>query len=42
MPNKKIYSRGYRVRKAYWTAFVVMKSYLWLSLKSKRFGRRGH
>ena len=38
MSNKKIYSRGYRVRKAYWTAFVVMKSYLWLSFKSKIFG----
>ena len=38
MSNKKIYSKSYRVRKAYWTAFVVMKSYIWLSLKSKIFG----
>ena len=40
MINKKIYSRGYRVRKAYWTAFVVMKSYVWLSFKSKIFGKK--
>lgn len=38
MSNKKIYSRGYRVRKAYWTAFVVMMSYIRLSLLSKIFG----
>ncbi|MFK7773079.1 MAG: ABC1 kinase family protein [Saprospiraceae bacterium] len=38
MANKKIYSRGYRVRKAYWTAFVVMMSYVRLSLLSKIFG----
>lgn len=38
MANKKIYSRGYRVRKAYWTAFVVMISYVRLSFLSKIFG----
>ncbi len=38
MANKKIYSRGYRVRKAYWTAFVVMMSYIRLSLLSKILG----
>lgn len=38
MSNKKIYSRGYRVRKAYWTAFVVMMSYIRLSLLSKILG----
>ncbi|MFK8006761.1 MAG: ABC1 kinase family protein [Saprospiraceae bacterium] len=38
MANKKIYSRGYRIRKAYWTAFVVMMSYVKLSLLSKIFG----
>jgi len=38
MTNKKIYSRAYRVRKAYWTAFVVMMSYVRLSLLSKIFG----
>ena len=38
MANKKIYSRGYRIRKAYWTAFVVMISYVKLSLLGKVFG----
>lgn len=38
MANKKIYSRSYRVRKAYWTAFVVMMSYIRLSFLSKIFG----
>lgn len=38
MANKKIYSRSYRVRKAYWTAFVVMISYVRLSFLSKIFG----
>jgi predicted unusual protein kinase regulating ubiquinone biosynthesis (AarF/ABC1/UbiB family) len=38
MANKKIYSRGYRVRKAYWTAFVVMMSYVRLSFLSKILG----
>ena len=37
MANKKIYSRGYRIRKAYWTAFVVMISYVKLSLLGKVF-----
>ncbi len=36
---KKIYSKSYRVRKAYWTAFVVMWSYIWLHLISKIFGK---
>ena len=40
MSNKKIYSRGYRVRKAYWTAFVVMMSYFRLSFLSKIFGEK--
>lgn len=38
MPPARIYSGPRRVRKAYWTAAVVMLSYLWLSLKSKAFG----
>jgi ubiquinone biosynthesis protein len=38
MANNKIYSRSYRVRKAYWTAFVVMMSYIRLSFLSKIFG----
>ena len=38
MSNKKIYSRSYRVRTAYWTAFVVMISYVRLSLLGKIFG----
>jgi len=38
MSNKKIYSKGYRVRKAYWTAFVVVMSYVRLSLVSKILG----
>ncbi|MEL6866256.1 MAG: AarF/UbiB family protein [Bacteroidota bacterium] len=37
MANKK-YRRGWRIRKAYWTAFVVMMSYIWLHLKAKIFG----
>ncbi len=40
MSNKKIYSKGYRIRKAYWTAFVVMMSYIRLSFLSKIFGER--
>lgn len=38
MANKKIYSRSFRIRKAYWTAFVVMMSYVRLSLTSKILG----
>lgn len=40
MPNQKIYNRGYRIRKAYWTAFRVMLSYGFLYLKSKIFGSK--
>lgn len=40
MGKPKIYRRGYRIRKAYWTAFRVLFSYLWLSFKSKLFGRK--
>jgi len=40
MSNKKIYSRGYRIRKAYWTAFRVLISYLKLSFLSKFFGKK--
>lgn len=38
MPSTRIYSGPRRVRKAYWTAAVVIFSYLWLNLKSKIFG----
>ena len=38
MAKNKIYSRGYRVRKAYWTAFVVMMSYVRLSFLGKILG----
>lgn len=37
---KKIYSRGWRVRKAYWTAFVVVMSYFRLWLVSKLRGKK--
>ncbi len=37
---KKIYSRGWRIRKAYWTAFVVVMSYVRLWLVSKLFGKQ--
>ena len=40
MPKNKIYNRSWRIRKAYWTAFKVVLSYLWLSLKSKFFGKK--
>ncbi len=40
MGKPKIYRRGYRIRKAYWTAFRVLFSYLWLSFKSKLFGKK--
>ncbi|MCW5921392.1 MAG: AarF/ABC1/UbiB kinase family protein [Saprospiraceae bacterium] len=39
MPPTQIYSGPRRVRKAYWTAAVVMLSYFWLSLRSKFFGQ---
>ncbi len=39
MPPSHIYSGPRRVRKAYWTAAVVMFSYFWLNLKSKFFGQ---
>ena len=38
--NKKFYNRGWRSRKAYWTAFVVAMRYLRLFLLEKLFGRR--
>ncbi len=40
MPTPKIYRKGYRIRKAYGTAFRVLCSYLWLYLKSKIFGKK--
>ncbi len=40
MSKNKIYNRSWRIRKAYWTAFKVVLSYLWLSLKSKIFGKK--
>lgn len=39
MPPTHISSGPRRVRKAYWTAAVVMFSYLWLNLKSKVLGQ---
>ncbi|MGB0929826.1 MAG: ABC1 kinase family protein [Chitinophagales bacterium] len=39
MQNSKIYRRSYRIRKAYWTAFVVMMSYFKVYLLSKFFGK---
>jgi ubiquinone biosynthesis protein len=38
--NKKFYNRGWRSRKAYWTAFVVAMRYLRLFTLEKVFGRR--
>lgn len=38
-PPKKFYSRNWRSRKAYWTAFVVAMRYLRLFLLEKVFGR---
>ena len=39
MPNsKRLYSPAVRKRKAYWTAFLVLSSYLWLQFKSRFFG----
>ena len=40
MAKNKIFRPSYRIRKAYWTAFRVMISYLWLMLKSKIFGKK--
>ena len=40
MAKAKIYRRGYRIRKAYGTAFMVLCSYLWLFLKTKLFGKK--
>lgn len=37
--SKKIYSKSYRLRKAYWTAFVVIMSYARLHLVSKILGQ---
>ncbi|MEZ4883830.1 MAG: AarF/UbiB family protein [Chitinophagales bacterium] len=37
--NSKIYRRSYRIRKAYWTAFVVMMSYFKVYLISKLIGK---
>lgn len=39
MSKSKIYHRSYRIRKAYWTAFVVMMSYFRIYLLSKIFGK---
>lgn len=39
MSTEKIYSRSYRLRKAYWTTTVVMWSYLRLALLKKVFGQ---
>lgn len=39
MQPTHIYSGPRRVRKAYWTAAVVIFSYLWLNLKSKFLGQ---
>ena len=40
MSNKKIYSKGYRIRKAYGTAILVMMSYMRLSFFGKIFGKK--
>ncbi len=39
MASNRIYSGPRRVRKAYWTASVVMFSYLWLGLRRKVMGQ---
>jgi ubiquinone biosynthesis protein len=39
MPTEKIYSRSYRLRKAYWTTIVVLSSYLRLWFLKKIFGQ---
>ncbi|GJM35170.1 MAG: ABC transporter [Saprospiraceae bacterium] len=38
MDSKRIYTRGWRVRKAYWITFTVMMSYVRLYLLGKLFG----
>lgn len=38
--KKKYYSRNRRVRKAYWTTFVIIVSYLRLQWASKLFGKK--
>ena len=40
MARKKIYNSSYRMRKAYWTAFVVTMSYFRLWLAGKILGKR--
>ncbi len=40
MPTEKIYSRSFRLRKAYWTATVVMFSYARLWFLKKIFGQK--
>ena len=42
MPTEKIFSRFWRLRKAYGVAIVVMFSYLWLSLLKRFFGKAWH
>jgi len=39
MSDQKIFRPGYRIRKAYWTTFIVMMSYVWLYTKAKFFGK---
>ncbi len=38
--SKNIYNKNWRIRKAYWTAFKVVWSYIWLGWKSKIFGKK--
>ncbi len=40
MTKDKIFRPGYRIRKAYWVAFRVLLSYLWLLLKTKFLGKK--
>ncbi|MFK8102584.1 MAG: ABC1 kinase family protein [Saprospiraceae bacterium] len=40
MAKDKIFRPGYRIRKAYWVAFRVLLSYLWLLLKTKFLGKK--
>ncbi len=40
MNKQKIFQPGYRMRKAYWTAFIVLMSYFWLYLKGRIFGKK--
>ena len=39
MPKQKIYNKGWRLRKAYWTAFVVVMSYLRVYFFGKLMGK---